>query len=145
MYISDRPADDFPQPETIDAVARMFTVPVMSFIPQPALEELAIPATTASSFNGGAMSLDSLAISYTLWRNPRDRDDPTNLANLSDLHRAALDAAPVRPLPSWMIQQREMMRYPMLWEAVMTTRVSDDDGQAPESTLTSMSMPSVPH
>jgi hypothetical protein len=135
MYVSDRPADDFPRPKAIDEVARMFTVPVMSFIPQPALEELAIPTTTGSSFNGRDMSLDSVAISYTLWRNPRDSEDPANLADLSDLLRASLDAAPARPLPDWMIQQRELMRYPMLWEAVMTTRVSDDEWQTPESTL----------
>lgn len=113
----------------------MFTVPVMSLIPQPALEELAIPTTAGSSLNGADMSLDSVAISYTLWRNPRDRKDPANLAKLSDLLRASLDAAPARPLPDWMIQQRELMRYPMLWEAVMTTRVSDDEWQRPESTL----------
>jgi hypothetical protein len=81
------------------------------------------------------MTLNSVSISYTLWRNPRDRKDPRNLADLSDSVREALGADPVRPLPDWMMEQRELMRYPMLWEAVMTTRVSEDDWQTPESTL----------
>jgi hypothetical protein len=135
MYISDRDPDDFPPPETIDDVARIFTLPVMSFIPQPSLEERSIPSTTGSSSNDGARTLDSVAISYTLWRNPSDRKDSVNLANLSDPEREALDADPVGPLPQWMMEQRELMRYPMLWEAVMTTRASADDWQTPESTL----------
>jgi hypothetical protein len=49
MYISDRDPDDFPPPQTIDEVARHFAVPVMSFIPQPSLEEQPIPSTNGSS------------------------------------------------------------------------------------------------
>jgi hypothetical protein len=135
MYISDRDPGDFPPPQTIDEVAEVFTVPVMSFIPQPTLEEIAIPSTTGSSSHGVDMSLDTVAISYTLWRNPRDRKDPANLADLSDQERAALGADPVRSLPDWLMEQRKLMRYPMLWEAIMTTRVSDAEWQTPEATL----------
>ena len=134
MYISDVSPEDIPPPTTVDEVARLFTVAMMSFVPQPSLQELAV-GTTASSSNGGAMTLDSVSLSYTLWRNPRDRADAVNLADLSDSEREALDAAPVRPLPDWMMERRELMRYPMLWEAVMTTRKSDAEWQTPESTL----------
>ncbi|WP_167046741.1 hypothetical protein [Salinibacterium sp. ZJ454] len=134
MYISDREPDDFPPPPTVDEVASVFTVPVMSFIPQPSLEERGV-VTTGSSSNGGEMTLDSVAISYTLWRNPLDHTDPANLADLSDFEREALDTAPVSPQPDWFMEQRELMRYPMLGEAVMTTRVRDAEWQTPESTL----------
>ncbi|MCP2030341.1 hypothetical protein L1277_000405 [Okibacterium sp. HSC-33S16] len=135
MYISDRDPDDFPPPQTIDDVARIFRLPLMSLIPQPPVEEQPIPSTTGSSSNGGVMTLDSVAISYTFWRNPSDRKDPTNLADLADSVRDALDADPVRPLTRWVMKQRELMRYPMLWEAVMTTRTSEEGWQTPESTL----------
>jgi hypothetical protein len=135
MFISDHDPDDFPQPETIDDVARLFALPVMSLISQRSVEEQPIPSTTGSSSNGGTMTLDSVALSYTLWRNPSNRADPANLADLTDSVRDALDADPVRSLPEWMMKQRELMRFPMLWEAVMTTRTSEEGWQTPESTL----------
>lgn len=134
MYISGRDPADFPPPPTVDEVTSVFTVPVMSFIPQPSLEELG-PSTVGSSSNGGEVSLDSVAISYTLWRNPHDRKDPANLADLSDSERESIEGDPVRPLPDWMLKQRELRRYLMLWETVMTTRVFDAEWLTPESTL----------
>ncbi|RLQ85731.1 hypothetical protein D9V28_02355 [Mycetocola zhadangensis] len=135
MHFSDRGPDDFPAPRLIDEVAALFGVPVMAFVQQPSLQEQRIPTTTGSSYNGGPMTFDTVAISYTLWRNPHDRNDGANLADLSDSVRASLDADPVRPPPAWMMEQRELMRYPTLWEAVMTTRASRDDWQTPETTL----------
>jgi hypothetical protein len=76
-----------------------------------------------------------VSISYTLWRIPDDHDDPANLVVLSESERDALDTVPARPLPDWLMMQREMMRYPALWEAVMTTRVLDAEWQTPETTL----------
>jgi len=134
MHISDVSPEDIPPPPTVDEVASLFTVPLMSFVSQPSLQELAV-GTTGSSSNGGAMTLDSVAITYTLWRNPRDHQDPVNLGDLGDTEREALDAPPVRPLPDWMMERRELMRYPMVWEAVLTTRKSDAEWQTPESTL----------
>jgi len=44
-----------------------------------------------------------------------------NLAELDEDARAALDAPPPPwPLPPWLVAQTERMRYPTLWEAVMT-------------------------
>jgi hypothetical protein len=134
MHFSDVNPKDIPPPPTVDEVAGLFSVPMMSFVSQPSLQELAV-GTTGSSSNGGEMALDSVTLTYTLWRNPRDRTDPANLADLSDSEREALEAPPVRPLPDWMMERRELMRYPMLWEAVMTTRGSDAEWQTPESTL----------
>jgi hypothetical protein len=134
MYVSDREPEDSPPPPSVDDATRAFTVPLMSFVPQPSLDECGV-ATSGSSRNGGEVTLDTVAISYTLWRNPRDHKDPVNLADLSDSEREALDIVPVRPLPDWIVQRRDLMRYPMLWEAVMTTRVIGADWQTPESTL----------
>lgn len=124
-----------PVPQTIDEMVGLLAFPLMTLIPQSSLEEIPFPSTTGSSSNGGAMTLESVAISYTFWRNPGEREDPANLADPGDPMREALDASPVRPLPDWMMEQRERMRYPMLWEAVMTTRVSGDNQQTPEPTL----------
>lgn len=116
MYFSHLNADDFPPPPTVDEVTSRFPVPVMSFIPQPSLDQRGV-GTTGSSSNGGPTTLDTVSISYTLWRNPEDHDDLVNLAVLSELEREALDSIPVRPLPDWLMMQREMMHYPALWEA----------------------------
>src|ERR1700710_411374 len=105
MYVSDRDPMDIPQPQTLNEVAEAFTVPVMSFIPQPSLEESGV-GTVGSSSNGGPVVLDTVSISYTLWRNPDDYQDPINLAMLGDSEREALDAAPVRPLPDWIMEAR---------------------------------------
>jgi hypothetical protein len=134
MYFSDLDPDGFLPPPTVDEVASLFAVPVMSFVPQPSLEELGV-GTTRSSSNGGPTTLDNVCISYTLWRNPGNRKDPANLAVLSDVEREALDTIPVRALPDWFLVQRERMHYPALWEAVMTTRILDTEWQTPESTL----------
>jgi hypothetical protein len=62
----------------------------------------------------------SVSRSYTLWRNPRDRDDPVNLLELDEMTRQSLDDIPPWPRPEWLLRQVERMRYPMLWEAVQT-------------------------
>ena len=134
MHFADIDPKDIPPPPTVDEVARLFSVPMMSFVAQPSLQELAV-GTTGSSSIGGETILDSVSLTYTLWRNPRDRNDPANLGDLSESDRQALDAPPVRPLPDWMMERRDLMRYPMLWEAVLTTRKSDAEWQTPESTL----------
>lgn len=73
----------------------------------------------------GWTALTEATFSYTFWRNPADRTDPVNLADLPDAVRADLDAPPQRPLPEWMLRARERMRYPLLWDAVRTTHIAD--------------------
>jgi hypothetical protein len=67
----------------------------------------------------------SVSINYTLWRNPDDRSEPVNLADLDDSTRRAVDQPSPVPRPAWLIEQVERMRYPMLWEAVRTTWTRD--------------------
>ena len=63
----------------------------------------------------------TVSVTYTLWRNPIDRPDPINLADLDEQARRALEAVPPWPRPAWLVEQVERMRYPQLWEAVRTT------------------------
>jgi hypothetical protein len=134
MHFVDVDPMDTPPPPTIDTAASMFGAPLIGFVRQSALAELGV-GTSGSSTNGGPMTLESVAISYTLWRNPEDLDDPANLADLSSLEREALDQEPVRPLPDWMREARRLARFPSIWEAVMTTRVFTPDGQTLASVL----------
>lgn len=108
---------DLPAPPTVDEVVRTFAGPVVALAAQDAVEE------TGWGTVGSGDTLIELALSYTLWRNPADRDDPANPAELTPELRASLDHVPPWPLPAWLVETRHRMRYPMLWEAVRTTRV----------------------
>ena len=134
MHFVDVDPMDIPPPPSVDSAAESFGVPVVGFLRQPSLSELAA-GTVASSTNGGPVIPESLAISYTLWRNPADRDDPANLADLASRERESLEQEPVRELPDWMRETRRLLRYPSAWEAVMTTRVLNPEWQEPESVL----------
>jgi len=134
MHFADIDPMDVPPPPTVDTAAAVFGAPVIGFVTQPSLSEFGV-ATSGSSTNGGPVVPDSLSISYTLWRNPQDHDDPVNLAELSGFERDSLEEEPVRPLPAWMLEFRRLARYPSLWEAVMTTRVRDPAWQTPTSVL----------
>ena len=117
---------DLPAPPTADEVARQFARPIMTLVDQPSLDEAGIGVATQSSSGHSTISrleLTEATISYTLWRNPDERSDPANLADLDDRTRDSLDAEPAWPLPDWLITARERMRYPSLWEAVRTTYV----------------------
>jgi len=94
-------------------------IPVVGFIPQPALELADIGLTTGA--DGAGFHTMTAAVSLTLWRNPDDRSDPVNLAELDDATRRALDEIPPWPRPSWLIEEVERMRYPRLMETVRTT------------------------
>lgn len=135
MHFSDRRPEDVPPPPTADELARAFTVAVMTFASQDTLEELG-SGMTGSSSNGGPTTMETVALSYTLWRNPGDHEDPENLASLTPELQASLDEEPLHPLPDWMLFRRDRLRYPSLWEAVMTTLVRPDRAwQTPEATL----------
>jgi len=134
MHFVDRDPKDFPPPPSVDETAEQFAVPLMAFVQQPSLTELGV-ATVGSSSGGGSTSLDSVAITYTWWRKPEDKDDPVNLADLTARERESLEAEPVRPLPDWMLEIRRLMQYPSIWEAIMTTRALDVEWQSPKSVL----------
>lgn len=134
MHFVDVDPMDVPPPPSIDSAAESFGTPVVGLLRQPSLSELG-GGTVSSSTNGGPIIPESLAISYTLWRNPRDRFDPANLADLTSQERESLEQEPVRELPDWMRETRRLLHFPSLWEAAMTTRVRDPEQQTPESVL----------
>jgi hypothetical protein len=134
MHFADIDPMDIPPPPSVDTAADLFGAPVIGFLAQPSLTENGV-STVGSSTDGGPATLDSLSISYTLWRNPRNHDDPVNLANLSSLERDSLEEEPVRRLPAWILEFRRLARYPSLWEAVMTTRVTDPAQQTAAAVL----------
>ena len=88
--------------------------------PQPALEDDDMFGFFESSGAGGTSEL-AVSISYTLWRNPADPDDPINLAELNEQMRVAIEEEPPWPRPTWLIERVQRMRYPNLYEVVQTS------------------------
>jgi hypothetical protein len=119
---SRRPAD-IPAPPSIDEIAARLAVPLFTFSSQDPVQE--ISAGWNDHTQNGQPIFEDATISYTLWCNPADRADPVNLAELAPEIRAGLEQEPPSPLPEWMMFLREQMWYPMLWEAVRTTHISD--------------------
>lgn len=112
--------EDAPDP-TLETVARLRGLPfqVMSLVPQPCVEDANEIGIGRGTDPHGDTDL-TVSITYTLWRNPLDRADPVNLAELDEQTRASLEPPPW-PRPAWLVEKAERLRYPMLWEAVRTT------------------------
>jgi hypothetical protein len=112
--------EDAPDPRLAQAEKiKLLPVPVMGLVVQPTLEDIHMESTIISGTHD--VSDMTVGISYTLWRNPDDRSDPVNLAELDEPMRRALDGPFPAPRPAWLVEQVERMRFPMLWEAVRTT------------------------
>lgn len=127
--------EDAPDPRLEQATKlKTFPVPLMGLISQPALEEIS-QMSLNDAYDDRGYSEICATLSYTLWRNPNDRADPINLAQLPEETRAMIDDVPPWPRPAWLVEQAEMYRYPMLWEAVRTTWQRDP---ARESTLSTL-------
>lgn len=113
--------EDAPDPRLTSAArVRALPFPVVGLVSQPSIAD-----TGGFGFEetGGTSGHTATAVlrSYTLWRNPDDHSEPANLADLDEQTRAALDTEPPWPRPAWLIQAAELMRYPMLSEAVRTS------------------------
>jgi hypothetical protein len=99
--------------------ARRLPVPLIGLVPQPHLEDWGAIGVGTGTRNGELESCE-VSIGYTLWRNPDERDDPVNLAELDAEQRRALEVEPPWPRPPWLVEQVQRMRYPMLWECART-------------------------
>ena len=102
----------------------MLPVPARGLVPQASLEDdghLALTMQGQTQGQGETMTAMSVGVGYLLWRNPHDRSDPVNLADLDDQTRRSLDEVPPWPRPTWLIEAVERMRYPRLSEAVRTS------------------------
>ena len=113
--------EDAPDPRVEQAAQLKFMpVPVMGLVPQPSLEDTDSISLAYGQDNRGYHDM-SVSITYTLWRNPSDRADPINFAELSEEMRRATEFVPPWPRPAWLVEQVARMRFPQLWEAVRTT------------------------
>lgn len=111
-----------PQDELRAKVARL-GFDVAGLIEQPHLEywgALGLGEQRRGTGDSAVTEQATVALSYTLWRNPQNHGDPANLRELDDATRLALEAAPPWPRPAWILRTVERMRYPMIWEAVQT-------------------------
>jgi len=125
MRYSGPIGEDAPDPAiALRDRARELPVPVHTFVSQPHLERWDAPSIETSSADGVEQAM-AVSLSYTYWHNPARRDDPANLAELSDELRRSLDTTPPWPRPRWLIERVEHLRYPTLWEAVRTAWHAD--------------------
>jgi hypothetical protein len=98
----------------------LMPIPIVGLVPQPSLEDPDVVGIQYGRDSRGYNEM-SASITYTLWRNPADRSDPMNLAELDEQTRRSIEDVPPWPRPAWLIEGVQRMRYPQLWEAVRTT------------------------
>ena len=112
----DAPDPRFEQAERL----KLMPIPVMGLVSQPSLEDT---DTVGLGYGRDARGFSEMtaSVTYTIWRNPMDRSDPINLADLNEQTRKAIEDVPPWPRPAWLVEQVKRMRYPLLWEAVRTT------------------------
>ncbi|GAB3598502.1 hypothetical protein GCM10027408_14710 [Microbacterium tumbae] len=92
-------------------------IPIVVLAPQPSVELVNFGVSTS----GSGINAMSVSMSATLWRNPVDKSDPVNLADLDPDTRRSIGEVLPWPRPAWLVESIERMRYPTLWEAVQTT------------------------
>jgi hypothetical protein len=124
MHFAERVGPDRPDPmETWRERARALGISVAGLAPQPNLEDWGISGVQADERTDNrrpVLQSASFSRMYTVFRNPDDRDDPVNRADVDEALREALDRPVPDDLPEWMVRLRERMLYPMLWDAVRT-------------------------
>ncbi len=120
MQFADVLPEDAPDPRRgREERLKDMPVPIVELVPQPSVEFVDFAVSTTSSDSG--IDAMTVSMSATLWRNPLDKSNPVNLADLDEDARRAIDEVPPWPRPAWLVEFVERMRYPMLWEAVQTT------------------------
>lgn len=118
---------DAPDP-SIEAEARLRSLdfPVFQLKPQPSLTRVPIVGYVESNGPAGQDEL-SVLFTYTLWKYPDDHSEPRNEIELDERTRRSIEEEPPWGRPAWLIEQSQIFRYPMLWEAVRTARYASPD------------------
>jgi hypothetical protein len=111
---------DAPDP-SIESEARVLSLPfpVFQLRPQPSLTRAPLASFTESNGSAGQKEL-SVSFTYTLWKYPDDRSDPRNEIELDERTRRAIEEEPPWGRPTWLIEQAQIFRYPMLSDAIRT-------------------------
>ncbi|KAA9107925.1 hypothetical protein [Microbacterium rhizomatis] len=139
MHIAGVLPPDAPDPRDAHReLLRVLAFPLMGLVPQPTIEDHDSFGFIEGKDAEGRWQM-SVSITYTLWRNPADHEDPVNLAELDEQTRESLDVEPAWERPAWLIEGVQRLRYPMLWEAVRTSWHRD------ESEYTTLSRQLVDH
>jgi hypothetical protein len=113
--------EDAPDPRVEQAERlKLMPIQIMGLVPQPSLEDTDSVGLGYGQDARGYSDMTA-SVTYTLWRNPIDRSDPINLADLDEQTRRAIEDVPPWPRPAWLVKQVKRMRYPQLMEAVRTT------------------------
>lgn len=117
---------DLPRPGTASEIAATFGRPVHTFVEQPRLD-LTQPSTIAHDD-----VLDTVALNYVFVADPSDPEAPSNLVeNVAEIDGHLADALAAGQ-PEWFVAGLRAFRYPMLWEAVVTTVAPDDPERSGE-------------
>lgn len=120
MHFAGVVPEDAPDPRLKrEALLKDMPIPIVEFVPQPSVEFVDYGVSTSGG-EGGVVEI-TVSMSATLWRNPLDKSDPINLADLDEDTRRSIEDVPPWPRPAWLVESVKRMRYPMLWEAVQTT------------------------
>lgn len=111
--------DDEPIPEipSLEQVADSFPVPLATLMPQPNIRETGVG--TSSSHSNGRIVDQVAAISYAIFWNPDDLDDPINHVELHPDVAEAI-AHPSPRLPAGAIEVLQWLRFPAATDAVQT-------------------------
>jgi len=117
---------DLPRPGTASEIAATFGRPVFTFVDQPCLD-LTQPGTVAHDD-----VLQTVALNYVFVADPSAPDAPSNLVeNVAEID-GHLASAVTAGQPAWFVAGLRAFRYPMLWEAVVTTIAPDDPAPSGE-------------
>ena len=115
-----------PRPRTAREVAATFGRPVFTFVDQPRLG-LTQPGTISHDD-----VLHTVALNYVFVADPSDPGAPSNLVeNVAEIDGHLADALAAGQ-PEWFVAGVRAFRYPMLWEAVVTTVAPDDPERSGE-------------
>jgi hypothetical protein len=112
--------EDAPDPRLQrEEMLKNMPVPIVQFAEQRCLEVTDIGVSFGT--DGQGLNTMTTSVSAILWRNPDDKSDPVNLADLDEQTQRSIEEVPPWPRPAWLIEYVERMRYPVLSEAVQTT------------------------
>lgn len=124
---------DAPDPSVeSEARVRALSFPVFRLRPQPSLTRIAGASFMEMGAPAGmgapiGLAESSVSFSYTLWRHPDDHSDPRNEIELDPAIRRSIEEEPPWGRPAWLIEQAQIFKYPMLWEAVQTSWQASPD------------------